>query len=235
MQPADKCSQRPTRNAQLPTLGCLLVIMALAVFALAGGAEAAIIATDNFDGIPTVDTLGSPTTGTSGQWQITDNGVGRTVIDNNSLGYNPPLPIPSGNGYGQFSTINVPGYIGTIQDTTGLALNAGDTVSIEFYMAGRSADSGPLTFKVELVGPVNLDFGNFTPSSQTSWDQVITSTMTIPATGNWGVLFTSLSYSPTQDRTTFIDSVSYSVTEIPEPASALLLALAGCFGLRRRR
>ena len=208
------------------------------VFGLGGATSAATISTDDFDyggGYPTETGWGGTGPASMGQWTLAAvpaGGNGRTTIDNNSFGYNPPAGQPSSPGYGQFSNGVNAAWTGTISDTAGHAFNAGDKVSIDFFTAGRPVDSGPLTFNVSLVGPATLSYGTFAPASQTAWNQVNTGDLTVATAGTYNVLFSSLAQS--SDRTTFIDNVSYIVTPIPEP-STLTLAAVGLLGLRRRR
>tara|TARA_B110000908_G_C10209349_1_gene429379 strand:- start:325 stop:975 length:651 start_codon:yes stop_codon:yes gene_type:complete len=205
---------------------------------LAGGANAAtIIATDNFDGLTYTTETGWNGSGpaTTGQWSVAATGglgSGRTAVDNDSLGYT-GVPTPqSGTGYGQFSNGFRSAWVGTISDTAGHVFGVGDKVSIDFFAAQRTG-SGELAFTIALIGADTLNFaGSFAPTS-TSYDAFNTGEVTITTAGSYNVVFTSVAQA--NDRTSFIDSVSYSVA-VPEPSSTALLGLGGlALMLRRRR
>ncbi|MCP5537858.1 MAG: PEP-CTERM sorting domain-containing protein [Akkermansiaceae bacterium] len=199
--------------------------------------SATTIVTDNFDGLTYTTETGWGSTGpaSTGQWTVAAlpaGPQGRTAIDDNQLGYTGVPTPPSGTGYGQFSNGNNGTWTGTLTDTAGHAFNAGDKVTIDLFAAGRNVGSGALTINVSLIGAATINLGNFTPTVG-SWNAVSSNEGTIVTAGTYNVQFTSIAQSG--DRTTFIDNVSYDVTEVPEPSSAALLGLGGLALILRRR
>jgi hypothetical protein len=210
---------------------------AFAVLAVATTHAATTIATDNFDyasgGYPAATPWGSSGSASIGQWSLVASTTqfGRVAIDNNSLGYSGvPDPLPNSLGYAQFSNGNASVFAGAITDTTAHAFTAGDQVAINFFSAGRFGTAGALTMTVSLVGTETINYGQFTPDGAT-WGEQTTGYLTIPTTGTYSVRFANVQQSG--DRTTFIDSISYSV--IPEPSSAACLLGLGAMSLLRRR
>jgi len=226
-------------------------VLFIVILVVAGQVQATIIATDNFDvgdGNYGNDTWGGGTN-TAGQWDVgwmTNGGpaVGRAIIDNNSLGFNPPAAV-SAPCYGQLSNGgNSSLGTGYIRNHVLQAFNAGDKVGIDFSIAARSGEpphglSVDVRLEKIVGGAVDsyIDLGTYTPTTWTSWTEIVTDQMTIASAGSYRMAFYSVARSG--DWTTYLDSPSYNVAPIPEPSTITLMA-AGLVGLlayawRKRR
>jgi hypothetical protein len=199
-------------------------------------AQADIISTGGFDDVskPADNYWNSTATWTAGRWTATKSpSTCRTIIDDNSMGYGTPTPLPSGTQYAQFSNGSAKAnYASTLSDTTGVVCAVGDTLGVEFYMAGRADNgNGGMDLSVSLVGSdgTTIDLGTYSPIMG-SWTSYETSTATIAVADTYCVKFTTVSSSI--DKTTFLDSVSYNHSDaaVPEPSTLALLA-GGLLGL----
>jgi hypothetical protein len=216
----------------------------LASLTMVASSQAAIttITTDGFNTGAITDNWGATGTTTAGQWSISvtalgsDGGGGRTVAGN-PFGYGGQATPQAGTGQAQFSSGYDTGnaYSSTLTDTVGHTFNVGDKVAMNFFTAGRVGGTGSITLDVSLVGAATLAFASYTPTwNNNAWVEHTTSYVTITTAGTYNVRFATAGGAG-DDKTTYLDSVSYKVDAIPEPSATLL----GGFGilclLRRRR
>ena len=214
---------------------------------IAAGHAATIITTDGFNLGTATDNWGATASWTQGQWSLsqTTSGGGRVVVGN-PMGYggqpgdlNDGAPVEgtpqAGDGQAQFSNGGNPNFTAaSITDTVGHTFSVGDQVTMLFYLAGRAAGTAAATLGVSLVGADTISLGSFTATQgDNTWVLTTSSTATITTAGIYNVQFAYGNAPDDVDRTTYLDSVSYSV--IPEPSAALLGGLGMLALLRRRR
>ncbi len=164
----------------------------------------------------------------------TASGAGRVVIGN-PTGYGGQATPQAGSGQAQFSNgANAGTTAQSITDTANNSFTVGQEVTMLFYLAGRNGGDAAATLNVSLVGPDTFSLGSFTAvQGNTSWVLTTSNTATITTAGVYNVQFSYGNAADTVDRTTYLDSVSYSV--VPEPSAALLGGLGMLCLLRRRR
>jgi len=215
------------------------LVAVIASMAMTASSHAATIITTNGFNVgttqPNPDLWGQNYTVTAGGWTMsqTTDGSGRVVIGN-PYGYGGQATPQEGTGQAQFSTGADSGpYSATLTDTAGHFFTGGQEVTMSFYLAGRADGDAAATINVSLVGAQTISLGSFTAThGNTSWVLTTSNTATITTAGTYNVRFSTL-HNDSTDRTTYLDSVSYSV--VPEPSAALLGGLGMLALLRRRR
>jgi hypothetical protein len=215
-----------------------LLAAVIASMAMAASSHAAtIITTDGFNigtTQPNPDQWGASYTVTAGQWSLsqTASGGGR-VVAGDPFGYGGQATPQEGTGQAQFSNGGNTNFTAaSITDTVGHGFSVGDEVTMLFYLAGRVDGTAAATLNVSLVGAQTISLGSFTAvQGDNSWVLTTSNTATITTAGTYNVQFTYGNAADDVDRTTYLDSVSYSV--IPEPSAALLGGL-GLIALLRR-
>lgn len=213
----------------------VIASMVMAAFSHA----ATIITTDGFNTGTIAETPWNGTgTATAGQWflnETTPSGTTGRLTVGNPYGYPGQATPQEGSGQAQFSNGINASFTATLTDTAGHFFNVGDQVSIDFFTAGRTAGAGAVGITVSLVGAAALPYGGvYRPThNSTTWEAMTTGYVTIVTAGIYNVQFANVLEGT--DRTTYLDSVSYSVIPIPEPSAAILVGLVGLGMLLRRR
>lgn len=212
----------------------------IATMAMAASSHAAtIIPTNGFNvgtTLPNPDQWGQNYSVTAGGWTMaqTANGGGRVIIGN-PIGYGGQATPQEGTGQAQFSNgANSNTTAQSLTDTANNTFTVGDEVTMLFYLAGRAGGTAAATLNVSLVGADTISLGSFTAvQGDTNWVLTTSNTATITTAGIYNVRFSYANSPDSVDRTTYLDSVSYSV--VPEPSTALLGGLGLLALLRRRR
>lgn len=205
---------------------------------VASSHAATTITTDGFNTGTLVETPWEGAgTATAGQWflnETTPSERGRLVVGN-PRGYLGQATPHEGSGQAQFSNGINASFTATLTDTVGHFFNVGDQVAIDFFTAGRTDGDGAVGLTISLVGTATLQYGGiYRPThNSNTWEAMTTGYVTIVTAGTYNVQFANVLEGT--DRTTYLDSVSYSVIPIPEPSTAILGGLGLLTLLRRRR
>lgn len=217
----------------------IMLAAVLTSFTVGTASAATIIPTNGFNvgtTLPNPDQWGQSYSVTAGGWTMaqTANGGGRIIIGN-PIGYGGQATPQEGTGQAQFSNgANGNTTAQSLTHTANNTFSVGDEVTMLFYLAGRNGGDAAATLNVSLVGPDTFSLGSFTAvQGDTSWVLHTSSTATITTAGIYNVRFSFADAPSNTDRTTYLDSVSYSV--VPEPSTALLGGLGVLALLRRRR
>jgi len=215
--------KRMTLSQLTRSAACLIALSA-------GAAQAGIVSNGGFENQTGSNLGGYCYTYKAGcsvsGWSSTGSN-GTVVIGANSGAWGTPSSLANSLGGLGNIVIGLQGNSSTISQT--LNLDANSLIELSWYDAGRSNWSGLQSYSVSFGGK---DLGTFSTNAGQGWSQ---HQLRFTASGSGLLEFRSLNLG-SYDRTSFINGVQATATQVPEPQSlALTLVALMAVGLVRRR